>query len=499
MNERRQQGKRQTERTSQLGIWWAEHREWVAGLDRGARLRYRALQGATILAAAILVIYLVLASWIRVPEVPDVPAPGPSISVGDTSQEGLTYEGAELPDVAKSGRKDGYYTFLVAGRDVASGATDTMLLFTFDSKGKNLNALSLPRDTMINSSAGSKRLNAVFARNRGSSKLSEAERAANGMAALKQEVGKLTGIYADFYVLVEWDAIGELVDALGGVEFEVPYLMDYTDPYQDLRIYQEPGLRVLTGDDAMQVIRWRKNNGPGSDLQVGDTGRMEIQQDFLKAVLKECMDPAVLLKIPTLAQVFLDNVNTDLTIGNLLAFAQLGIGIDLESGIRFETVPYSGVRYNGAAMVLPVQEDLLALLNGGMNPYLDTIQASDLQLLFKKSDGSFGVTNGSLADPAMGVPPVVEPEPEVPVVPEIPTEPVDPEVPFDPGMPEEPEVPADPELPPEEMPEPPGDTPDGLEDLPQVLDPEVVLPDPNQPEEPAQEGPASSETEAPAA
>ena len=120
-----------------------------------------------------------------------------SVSTGDSSQ-GLTYEGAELPDVAKSGRKPGYYTFLVAGRDVASGATDTMLLFTFDSKGKTLNALSLPRDTMINTSAGSKRLNTVFARNRGATTLAPQERVANGMAALKQEVGKLTGIYADF-------------------------------------------------------------------------------------------------------------------------------------------------------------------------------------------------------------------------------------------------------------------------------------------------------------
>ena len=296
------------------------------------------------------------------------------------------------------------------------------------------------------------------------------------------------------------------MDALGGVEFEVPYLMDYTDPFQDLRIYQEPGLRVLNGDDAMQVIRWRKNNGPGSDLQVGDTGRMEIQQNFLKAVLKECMDPATLLKIPALAQVFLDNVSTDLTIGNLLAFAQLAIGIDLQNGIRFDTVPYTGVSYKGASMVLPIQNDLLTLLNGGLNPYLDEIKASDLQLLYKKSDGSYGVTNGTLADAAMGVPPVVEPEPEdpeVPADPEIPVDPenpLDPEVPVDPEPPADPEVPVGPELPTEEPGEDPSlEEPGGLEDLPQVLDPEVVLPDPDVKDEPAEETPVPPETELPAA
>lgn len=451
---------------------WGQYRSWVGGMDRKRRRRYRALQAAAIFLILSLLAWVALELWIRVPEIPNVGSGTGGEPGSSTSQSGVFFEGAELPEVAKSGRKEGTYTFLVAGRDVASGATDTMLLFRFDSKNKTLDAVSLPRDTMINTAAGSKRLNVVFARNRGSSKLTQAERAANGMAALKQEVSKLTGIYADFYVLVEWDAIGELVDALGGVEFEVPYLMDYTDPYQDLRIYQEPGLRVLSGDDAMQVIRWRKNNGPGSSLQVGDTGRMEIQQEFLKAVFQECLKPAALLKIPSLAQAFLDNVNTDLTIGNLLAFAQLAVGIDLKTDIRFETVPNVGTSYKGASMLLLQEEALLKLLNERMNPYLAEIQASDLQLLYKKSDGSYGVTHGELADAALGEVPVVnKPEPEQPTE-ELPME----------GTEMPPEAPEADE-PSEEEPED-----SGLSDLPEVLDPDVILPDPNEDmEEPAEE------------
>lgn len=82
------------------------------------------------------------------------------------------------------------------------------------------------------------------------------------MTALKQEVSHLTGIYPDFYVLVEWEAVGELVDAIGGVYFEVPFVMDYDEPNpgQDLHIHQEAGYRLLNGQDAMEVIRFRKNN-----------------------------------------------------------------------------------------------------------------------------------------------------------------------------------------------------------------------------------------------
>ena len=436
------------------------YKNWMAGLDRRERRRVRLLQAAAIAAAVLLAAWMALSAWIRVPDVPVVD-PGtvqPGSSGATSGQDGS--DELQLPEVAKSGRKEGYYTFLVAGRDVLTGATDTMLLFTFDTGNKTLQALSLPRDTMINTSSASKRLNAVFGRNRGSSDLPAAERAERGMTALKQEVSKLTGILPDFYVLVEWDAIGELVDALGGVEFDVPYLMDYKDPEQDLYIYQEPGLRVLNGEDAMQVIRWRKNNGSGDRIQIGDSGRMKIQQDFLMAVLKECMDPAVLLKIPQLAQVFLDNVNTDLTIGNILAFAQRAIGIDLNGGVQFETMPYTGVTFNKASMVVPVADKLLELLNSGMNPYLDDIRKEDLQLVYKKSDGSFGVTGGEIADPNMAVVPQQKPVQEEPPA----EEPV--EVPGE-------EVPG--EVPGEET------TLPGLEELPEILDPEVVLPDPENP------------------
>ena len=251
-----------------LALWWRQHREWVAGLSRGAKIRSRLFQALVVVAILIIALYLFLRSWIRLPKVP--PPPGGGINPGGNTSQlqpgqvgDVSYEGAELPDVAKSGRKPGYYTFLLVGKDTSSGLTDTMMLITYDTKGKSINAISLLRDTMVNTSGktgGQKRLNAVFNRNRGDRKLSEKERTESGMNALKKEVSRLTGIYPDFYVMVEWEAIGRLVDAVDGVEFEVPFDMDYDDPYQDLHIHQKKGLRVLNGLDAMEVIRFRKSN-----------------------------------------------------------------------------------------------------------------------------------------------------------------------------------------------------------------------------------------------
>ena len=216
-----------------------------------------------VVAAVLVCAALAVRSWIRMPELPQEPA------------------GPELPGVEDTGnrsRKQGVYTFLLAGRDVASGSTDTMLLLSYDTNAKTIYGLNLPRDTMMNVTTGSKRLNAIYSYNKGTDKGPQVEK---GMTALKHAVADLTGITPDFYVLVEWEAIGELVDAVGGVEFTVPFDMDYDDPYQDppLHIHQKAGTRTLDGDDAMQVIRWRKNNDGGGGG--GDIARLSIQQDFL--------------------------------------------------------------------------------------------------------------------------------------------------------------------------------------------------------------------------
>lgn len=412
-----QKGKREAAR----GGWWARYRAWSAGLDRKSRIRYRVCVALAVAAVLVVALTLFLRSWIRLPDVPDPPGGGKNPG-GNTSQVqpgqssgDLSYEGAELPQVARSGRKEGYYTFLLSGRDVVSGATDTMMLITYDTKGKAISAISLLRDTMINTSARSKRLNTAFYRNMGDRSLPDKERVENGMSALRQEVSRLTGVYPDFYVMVEWEAIGRLVDAIGGVYFDVPFDMDYDDPTpgQDLHIHQKKGYRLLDGQDAMEVIRFRKSND--ESLVLYDSGRTQIQRDFLTAVLKKCLTPEILLKLPSLVQIFMDNVDTDLTVGNILAFAQLAAGMEVEDSVKFVSMPFYNVRYGTASMVCAIQDELLELLNAGINPYVDEIQASDLQLMYQKSNGAFGVTNGKLADPAVGQVYVApKPEPEEP-------------------------------------------------------------------------------------
>lgn len=416
--ENRTGGKRQAPREKGIiGQWWEEHCRWVEQLSGGQRLRYRLLQVATVLAIVIIAAYFGLSSWMRVPEVPG------KVETGTVDVPQQTTK----PSGTKNGRKEGVYTFLLAGKDVASGATDTMLLLTYDINEKTIRGMNLPRDTMVNVATSAKRLNTVYAFNRKGE--TAQEKTANGMTALKEEVGRITGVTPDFYVLVEWDAIGRLVDALGGVEFEVPFDMDYDDPYQDLHIHQKAGLRLLSGDDAMQVIRHRKNND-GSHSN-GDIGRMEVQQDFLKAVVKKCLQPSIFLKINSLVEIFKENVETDLTVGNILAFAEKAVGMDTESGIEFFTAPVAEYFiYKTAAMLTLDPQGMLDVVNEKMNPYEEDVIIEDLELLIYHSNRSFTLTSGELKDASLAVPytpPASEPKPEE----------EQPEVQPDPEIPEE--------------------------------------------------------------
>lgn len=154
----------------------------------------------------------------------------------------------------------------------------------------------------------------------------------------------------------------------------------------------------------MGLIRWRHNNDYSVQYPNGDLGRVQTQQAFLKAVAAECLKPEILLKVTSLAEIFMENVSTDLSLGNLLAFAQLAVGMDAEQDIQFITMPNQDAHYPRVSMVLPVVDELLAALNDGFNPYVDQIRASDLQVLVRNSDGSYSVTGGTLLDETLSRP-----------------------------------------------------------------------------------------------
>lgn len=298
----------------------------------------------------------------------------------DAEESESTEEEEEVESV--EGRKDGVYTVLVFGEDTTSGSTDTIMLVTLDTVNTTINCVSIPRDTMVNISSSTKKINSVYA--------------LSGLEALEKQVANITGITPDAYIKIEWEAIGTLVDAIGGVYFDVPYDMDYDDPAQDLSIHLSSGYQLLDGDKAMQLVRWRKNND--GSVSVGDVGRLEIQHDFLIAVAEQTLDVSNLANLDELVEIFNENVETDLTLGNLLWFANKLSSIDLDTGLNFFTLPgdTDGV-YDGLSYVILYPDEVVEMMNTYFNPYTEEITESDLQIVYLDDSGELTITNGILA------------------------------------------------------------------------------------------------------
>lgn len=162
----------------------------------------------------------------------------------------------------------------------------------------------------------------------------------------------------------------------------------------------------------MQLIRYRHNSiGDTGRIDSsygyanGDLGRIETQQAFLKAVIQQCLQLKNVTKINALAKVFTENVETELTIGNLAWFAQQAIfgGLDMDS-VSFFTMPntgasvYSRTYGNYQSYVTPNADELVALVNEYFNPYKDDLQKSELDIMYVNRDGTIGCTGSALAD-----------------------------------------------------------------------------------------------------
>lgn len=282
----------------------------------------------------------------------------------------------EIPGLSADKKKQ-FYTFLLVGQDTYGGGnTDTMMLAAYDVPNQNLSIMSLPRDTFVNYGGRKVLLNSVYNRAGGGDE---------GIRALKREIGELTGVHPDFYVIVQWEAVGELVDAIDGVDFDVPRRMYYNDLSQNFKIDLQPGMQHLDGDKAMQLIRWRHDSDDSghilnSGYVTGDLGRIQTQQDFLKAIIKKCLDPAVLLSnLVEYIEIFQANVVTDLSASNIAYFGKSAVGGLNMDNVTFVTLPYADA--GDGAHLLPVGSRIVELVNERFNPYKEDIQLGELDLV----------------------------------------------------------------------------------------------------------------------
>lgn len=253
-----------------------------------------------------------------------------------------------------NGRTDGVYSVLVVGTDKVGLNTDTILVASLDSINNRASIMSIPRDTMSNVNRNVKKINAAYSIG--------AKKGKGNVKKLKDEVSDLMGFEVDNYVVVNLKAFEELIDAIGGVTIDVPRNMNYDDPYQNLHIHIDKGLQTLNGEQAIGFVRYR------SGYAEGDIGRVKAQQLFIEALVNQVATPATVTKMPKLIDIVLENMDTDLSNGELIWFGKEVLEVDMETDFNMFILPGEPQYVGGVSYYLPYEAGILEVVNEYFNP-----------------------------------------------------------------------------------------------------------------------------------
>lgn len=220
--------------------------------------------------------------------------------------------------------ESGKVNVLICGVDKSESLTDTIMLASYNLDTNEVNILSVPRDTRMYVGSRYQKINSAYSVSQNGTK--------KGMNSTIEAVTRLTGIPINYYVKFTCSAFRETIDALGGVWFDVPQNMNYDDPVQDLHIHLTKGEQLLDGDKAEQFVRFRR-------YPMGDIDRVAAQQNFMKALFEQ-MDASVIAKIPELYKVLQDNLDTNITLKDVMRYMNAVSGLSAEN-VHMHALPGS--------------------------------------------------------------------------------------------------------------------------------------------------------------
>lgn len=206
---------------------------------------------------------------------------------------------------------------LLLGMDARPGEktarTDTIILASIDRKIGRAVLLSIPRDTRIADYGPLRKINLV--------------NQIKGPEATCKEVEKLLGVEVNHYVLTNFQGFQNLIDLLGGIDLEVEFNL-YSPSTQTSLVR---GQRHLNGKQTLLYARYRGT----VDADIGRTAR---QQKVMLAIYRQFMRVETIPKLPQMIQEVRQNVQTNITAGDLLYLARLITTIE-EQNIITQTLP----------------------------------------------------------------------------------------------------------------------------------------------------------------
>ncbi|MHB8063996.1 MAG: LCP family protein [Ruminiclostridium sp.] len=217
--------------------------------------------------------------------------------------------------------------FLVLVKEASGLNTDTIIIANYDPNTKQISLLTVPRDTKPSLQANYKVNSSYYIglnKYTRTNELSSTEAKHKAAEYATQSITNLTNIPIDYYIYLEISTIKEIVDKLGGVYFNVPADLKYTDPTQDLYIDLKKGYQLLDGDKTEQFLRFRKSNSRASSewrkyYDGSDLKRTEIQIGFLNELIQQKVNLLQLPKLIPIINYTFENVITNTSLSDTLS------------------------------------------------------------------------------------------------------------------------------------------------------------------------------------
>lgn len=221
--------------------------------------------------------------------------------------------------------------------DLDSELTDTIMVASYNPNTQKANLLSIPRDTYTGKNTAkataSLKINALYNIEKTPEKTLKA-------------VNEITGLDIKYYVVVKTEALIQLVDAIGGVEFNVPIDMKYDDPTQNLHIDLKAGTQKLDGEKAEQVLRFRHSNPDKNGVMTtypseygnDDFGRMRTQRDFISELLKQTLKLGNIFKLGEILEIAHKNVETNLELSYIKDYIPYAVEFNTDN-LQTATLP----------------------------------------------------------------------------------------------------------------------------------------------------------------
>jgi len=216
---------------------------------------------------------------------------------------------------------------------IANG--DTLILITFNPKTLNATMLSIPRDSYVPIACWS---------GRPENKITHA--AAYGNDCMINTIEDYFDVDIDYYAKINFKGLVKLVNAVGGVEVDVPKTLCTDDSSRGGTVCIKAGHQTLNGEQALVFARNRKQ------LQNGDFGRAEHQQEIFRALINKMKDVRDVSTFMKILNTISNSLDTNLTTKQILAFYNVGKDIVTRSSKEAELVNIQQLYLEGSGQMI---------------------------------------------------------------------------------------------------------------------------------------------------